>query len=432
MAELLDPIEPMLLPEAAAGAAAHPERALKVVDLYKAAIGPRHQAYYLKQFARQEAGPGLRLSWHWPAFFSALNWFAFRKMWGWAAGYAAMLALLAVATWQGAAAFGLGRIETLAWGAGGWLGVSLVVGLLANALYHRHCMQLIHRVLVSGVDRETAADVLAEQNSSNQRWSGQLLVNVALLLFVPALATFAPWNGLDAWEWLTEAPAREQVPEPGQPTSAVADGERRVLPPGTATPTLKITSAETAQAATPAVTLALLPATTPAPDAAQPAPSEKPNASEPVATPSPLVPPPVSEAWASAQTGWVLPGDPPPDQRPASEAAKPLARANVAKSEAVVAVAPKAPAKAASTSFGVQVGIFAQPANVTNVMTQLKAQGLPVYSDPITMAGQPRTRVRVGPYSARDNAQRVAAQITDLGLPAVVVPLPASAAPPRR
>ena len=80
-----------------------------------------------------------------------------------------------------------------------------------------------------------------------------------------------------------------------------------------------------------------------------------------------------------------------------------------------------------------QVGIFAQPANVANVLTQLKAQGLPVYTDAITLAGQPRTRVRVGPYTGRDEAQRVAGQIADVGLPAVVVPLPTpGAAAPRR
>ena len=159
---------------------------------------------------------------------------------------------------------------------------------------------------------------------------------------------------------------------------------------------------------------------------------DKPPAPEPVATPSPSVALPVSEAWASAQTGWVLPGDPPPDKRPTSEAAKPVARATASTNAAPVTVAPKALAKAEDTSFGVQVGIFAQPANVSNVMTQLQAQGLPVYSDPITMAGQPRTRVRVGPYSARDNAQRVATQITELGLPAVVVALPVAGAQPRR
>jgi len=77
------------------------------------------------------------------------------------------------------------------------------------------------------------------------------------------------------------------------------------------------------------------------------------------------------------------------------------------------------------------VGIFAQPANVASAVSQLKEKGLPVYTDAITMGGQPRTRVRVGPFPQRADAVRAAEQITDLGLPAVVVPLRAASAPVR-
>lgn len=438
MAEQSAFIEPTLLPDALAGAvadaAAHPERALKVVDLYKAAIGPRQQAYYLKQFARQEARPGLRPSWHWPAFFSALNWFIFRKMWAWAWRYAALLAVLAVATVLGAKAWGLGRLETVALGVGVWVGASVLAGVLANALYYRHCMALIHGVLVNGADREAAADLLADQASGNRRFSGQVLVNVALLLFVPALATFAPWNGRDAWEWLTEVPVEQVAPEPPTPMATapdIADGERRVWPPGTATPTLKITSAEPEPPAH-----APVPAPLPALEVPPPvSPVPTPVVDAPPAGPVAVVPAaPVSEAQASAQAGLVLPGEPLPVKAAPVVVAKPAGK-EVPKSQASVPNVPVAkPTLAGSAGgFGVQVGIFAQPANVANVLTQLKAQGLPVYTDAITLGGQPRTRVRVGPYTGRDEAQRVAGQIADAGLPAVVVPLTApGATAPRR
>lgn len=436
MAEPRAFIEPTLMPdavaEAAAEAAAHPERTLKVVDLYKAAIGPRQQAYYLNQFASQEAGPGLRFSWHWAAFFSALNWFIFRKMWAWAGRYVALLAALMGVTVLGAEAWGLARLEAVALGAAVWAGVSVLAGVLANALYHRHCMALIHRVLVNGSDREAAADVLAEQASGNRRFSGQVVVNVALLLFLPALATFAPWNGQDAWAWLTEAPAERVVsvsPAPVAPITDVAEGERRVLPPGTATPTLKITSAE------PGVPV---PAPATVLEAAREVPpSVPPVPSGPVVEVAPAEPVPVavlaaalvSEARASAQAGLVLPGEPVPVKAAPVAVAKPALKDTP--KATVLAAKPTPPASAAP--FGVQVGIFAQPANVANVLTQLRAQGLPVYTDAITLAGQPRTRVRVGPYTGRDEAQRVAVQIADAGLPAVVVPLPTpGAAAPRR
>lgn len=416
MAAPIDFTEPTLAPDTVAEAAAHPERALKVVDLYKSVIGARHQAYYLKQFARQEGGPGWRLSWHWPAFFSALNWFIFRKMWTWAGRYAALLAVLALAIWQGAGQAGLGRVETLAAVAVAWLGVSVLSGLLANALYYRHCMDLIHRVLVNGVDREAAADVLAEQASGNRRWSGQVLVNVALLLFLPALATFAPWSGRDLWDWLSETPTEQAtptVPAASSPASDVAESERRVWPPGTQTPTLKIISAEPE-----------------APAQKAPTPSE-PSPSVPADPPAPAapVPPPavqrtVSESQASALAGLVLPGTPPPAQPPVPASGKAQAKTDP-KAPALQPASAKTVTGAESTPYGVQVGIFAQPANVANVLAQLKAQGMPVYTDPITLSGQPRTRVRVGPYAVREDAQRVAGQIADLGLPAVVVRVPA-------
>jgi len=428
MAAPIDFTEPTLAPDTVAEAAAHPERALKVVDLYKSVIGSRHQAYYLKQFARQEGGPGWRLSWHWPAFFSALNWFIFRKMWAWAGRYAALIAVLALAIWQGAGPAGLDRVETLALAAVAWLGVSVLSGLLANALYYRHCMDLIHRVLVNGVDREAAADVLAEQASGNRRWSGQVLVNVALLLFLPALATFAPWSGRDLWAWLSETPA-EQVtptaPSASSPATEVAESERRVWPPGTQTPTLKITSAEPEAPAQ----------KVPTPNEPGPVTAAPPAPVEPATAPLPVPPPvpsasqgPVSESQASALAGLVLPGDPLPVQPQAPASGKAPAKTSVKPD-------PKEPARQPalaktvtgpeSTPYGVQVGIFAQPANVANVLVQLKAQGMPVYTDPITLSGQPRTRVRVGPYAVREDAQRVAGQIADLGLPAVVVKVPA-------
>lgn len=481
-----NPIEPVLLPDGAAEAVVHPQRALKVVDLYKAVIGPLQHAYYLKQFARQEVGTGLRLGWHWPAFLAGLNWLIFRKMWVWAARYVGLLVLAGVVTWLAGGVFGFSRMDTLMLGAALWVAVSVLAGLLANALYYRHCMALIHQVLISGADREAAADVLAEEASSNRRWGGQALVNVALMLFLPALAVFAPWNGRDAWEWLTEADTQVSIPEPTQPIQPiqpiqqvkadVADTERRMLQPGNgpspqattlAVPEVVAQTVDTAQASAPALplvpsgpvvqpvlaeplpplpaTLALavseaqasalaglvLPRETPPVQVAEPvaaaAPASLPQKVAPTAqAPEPPVPAPpvlsVSEAQASVQAGLVLPGDVPP-----APATKPVAAAppaSVSVRPAPLVLAGKKPAASGLPTFVVQVGIFAQPANVASAMAQLKAKGLPAYSDPITMAGQARTRVRVGPYRSREEAGLAAQAIASEGLPAVVVPLP--------
>jgi cell division septation protein DedD len=96
--------------------------------------------------------------------------------------------------------------------------------------------------------------------------------------------------------------------------------------------------------------------------------------------------------------------------------------------------ATSAPASAASTAavaasrpltgrVFVNVGLFAQAANAQQVHTQLVAAGLPVLSDQINNAqGQQRTRVRVGPFANRAQAQAAVVQVKTLQLDAVLAP----------
>ena len=58
-------------------------------ELYRAAIGPHGQDYYMRQFAKFDAHGKTGVSWHWPAYWATLNWLIYRKMWGWALAYAA-------------------------------------------------------------------------------------------------------------------------------------------------------------------------------------------------------------------------------------------------------------------------------------------------------------------------------------------------------
>jgi adhesin transport system outer membrane protein len=67
---------------------------------------------------------------------------------------------------------------------------------------------------------------------------------------------------------------------------------------------------------------------------------------------------------------------------------------------------------------GVNVGLFALPANAERVRAQLEDVGLPVVSDPIKSARGPLTRVRVGPFEQREQAQVAAERVRALGLDA--------------
>ena len=60
-------------------------------ELYRAAIGPSAQDYYLKHFLRFDSEGKTSATWHWPAYWATLNWLIYRRMWAWALGYAAAL-----------------------------------------------------------------------------------------------------------------------------------------------------------------------------------------------------------------------------------------------------------------------------------------------------------------------------------------------------
>jgi cell division septation protein DedD len=75
---------------------------------------------------------------------------------------------------------------------------------------------------------------------------------------------------------------------------------------------------------------------------------------------------------------------------------------------------------AAEDIFLINVGLFADANNARNAMAKLQDAGLPAQSQPIRSAKGARTRVRVGPFETRVEAERVAEKIRSLQLEALV------------
>lgn len=61
--------------------------------------------------------------------------------------------------------------------------------------------------------------------------------------------------------------------------------------------------------------------------------------------------------------------------------------------------------------FAVQVGAFGESVTAEQLATRLRGKGFDVYVSPGAAAGQARWRVRVGPVSSREEADRVAARL---------------------
>ena len=67
--------------------------------------------------------------------------------------------------------------------------------------------------------------------------------------------------------------------------------------------------------------------------------------------------------------------------------------------------------------FVVQAGAYTDSAKIASVRQKLSAAGLSNYTQQVTQNGKQVTRVRLGPFTSRQQMERVAAQVRALGLP---------------
>ncbi len=131
------------------------------------------------------------------------------------------------------------------------------------------------------------------------------------------------------------------------------------------------------------------------------------------ASPPPVEPPPAAEK----------PAEPPAAEKstesPSRQADKP------AETPPPAPPAPPAPAKAAvpAARYVVQVGAFSEAASARTARQRVEKLGLKTYTQVVETSSGARTRVRVGPYEERAEAERIAAKIKQAGLPAAVLGL---------
>ncbi|MDP1528030.1 SPOR domain-containing protein [Rhodoferax sp.] len=78
---------------------------------------------------------------------------------------------------------------------------------------------------------------------------------------------------------------------------------------------------------------------------------------------------------------------------------------------------------AAAGRFVVQVGAFADPARAREVRLKLEGAGLKTYTHVAETKEGPRTRVRVGPFASKAEAEKTAERIKKLNLPAGILTL---------
>lgn len=77
----------------------------------------------------------------------------------------------------------------------------------------------------------------------------------------------------------------------------------------------------------------------------------------------------------------------------------------------------KPAAKASAGRFVIQVGAFSDSAKVRDVRSKLEQAGVKTYTQVVERDGKSTTRIRVGPFETREEADKVAARIRKLDLP---------------
>ena len=168
--------------------------------------------------------------------------------------------------------------------------------------------------------------------------------------------------------------------------------------------------------------LALPPAkTAPAPAAQAPVPATA-SVPAPEPAPPPVVAEPAAVAPASAAPVAVAP-PPAPAPRPAPEPSE-AQRAQALLEGKPVAAAPAAVASEAKAArFVVQAGAYTDAATLREARQKVEKLGLKTYTQVIETDSGSRTRVRVGPFDTREEAEKAAARIKSSGLAANILSL---------
>lgn len=148
-------------------------------------------------------------------------------------------------------------------------------------------------------------------------------------------------------------------------------------------------------------------------------PASRPVAAAPASAPVRPAPPAViTETKADAGRPVPAPTEAPAPKPEPTVAAKPAASA-----PAAVPATPKPAAEATAGRFVVQVGAFADAAVVRETRGKVEKLGLTTYTQVVDTANGPRTRVRIGPFTNREEADKAAAKLKAAGLPGAVLTL---------
>lgn len=407
-------------------------------DLYRLSVGPINAAYYQRHFQRFETLGKAVPTWNHGAAFCTLAWLVLRKLWRPAALYLCLLAALLLVWWGGVHGRLPLPLELALCLLVGML-LCVVPGTLGNALYYQHVRQHTLQTLTRASSLSQARAQLAEQAVTKDRLHTIAAIQALLLAALAGLVLHQVKQGGPS-----EAPAPSGPPDlvipqvsslaPTQPVAftptpaAVPPADTAPAAPALslvtlaqAVPATPEAAPKTALVAEPAAAIAPAPAPAAAP-AAVPEPAPALAAASPPAAPPPapakkaVTPPaPVAKAPAPAK----------PDKTEKTDKGSKTAKAEKADKASKSAPEPK-PAPAAANGrlvpgkFYLNAGVYAQAANVDKAVQQLQGAKLNALRQTVSSSKGDLTRLRIGPFDTRQQAEQAAAKAKQLRIDASV------------
>ena len=256
--------------------------------------------------------------------------------------------------------------------------------------------------------KEAAADpLLPEKKRARRRLIGAVALALAVVIVLPMILDSEPKSLNDD--------IAIQIPSKDQPAANAAAGAAQ--PAGDKLASAASTLDQKEEIVEPAVV-------SPAP-AATPTPSPAPAVAAPVTPPKPAEKPaakPEEKKPAAAERK-----EEPKKEAPKKDAPKPKAAEQSDDSRALAILegkstaADKKPA-ASGGKFVIQVAALATQDKINELRSKLSGAGIHSFTQKIATQSGDRTRIRVGPFASRDEAEKMGARIKKLGLNATIVP----------
>lgn len=362
--------------------------------LYRAGIGPIFQEYYLSIFIRFEKAHRGGLSWNLAACMYTLNWLIFRRLWGAAVAYAAILLCAAEVIrrtdpppwdWSDPARIlaGLGLLALY----------YLIPGFFGNwVLYAAMRKKVGHELVASSTLSETCAKLTAWA-SSRRRFVGQAVVNGALMCAALGIYWMVQREG--ASDPLLSADAMASLVAESPVTALPASASNSAVAP--------VPAAMPASADVPASASGVASATPPA------------SAVQPTAAVFPASAPEALRASAPASVASVP--MPLADKSVPEPRAIPLPKPQ----HALVQAAQAASGPVHAAPYFINVGLFANDWNARYAQAKLIKAEVVSFRHALMTAKGKLTRIRAGPYDSQEEADAAAKTIQALGLEAVVI-----------